>query len=92
MLTGSDLNAMTEEQRGDRFRELAAAMYGTERYSTACAADLGVTPDEVKATPQWRADFNAYHAAAGQLRAFNRDFVRVFKRELAAERNAKRAL
>ena len=50
----------------------------------------GLTPDDVKASPEWRAARAAYWAAHDAYRAFNAQFTRAFKRELRAERNARR--
>jgi hypothetical protein len=50
---------------------------------------MGLTPDAVKATAEWRA-LRAESAAAFQrLRTFNAWYVRAFKRELAADRAAR---
>ena len=51
---------------------------------------LGLTPDEVKATPAWReakADFDCVFA---QLQLFNQWFVRKFKRQIQADRRGKK--
>lgn len=51
---------------------------------------LGLTPDHVKNTPEWR---SAYHNQArlfANLRASNADLLRRFPGELRAERAAKR--
>jgi hypothetical protein len=50
---------------------------------------MGLTPDAVKETAEWR-ELRAESAAAFQrLRTFNAWYVRTFKRELAAERAAR---
>ena len=47
---------------------------------------MGLTPDAVKATAEWR-ELRAESAAAFQrLRTFNAWYVRTFKREIAADR------
>jgi len=50
---------------------------------------LGLTPDAVKASPEWRAARAAYDTAAAKLRGFNMFFTRQFARELRAERRAR---
>ena len=47
--------------------------------------DMGLTPDPIKATPEWRADRKAYNEADNALRNFNQQFHRVFAREIKAE-------
>lgn len=51
---------------------------------------MGLTPDAVKCTPEWRAAYNADVVAFARLRKFNRVFVRVFAGEAKAERAARR--
>ena len=50
---------------------------------------MGVTPDSVKATPEWQTAKRNYAVAFSKLRAFNSEFIKTFKRELTAERNAR---
>lgn len=49
----------------------------------------GLTPDHIKATPEWRAARARYDSAFAALRAFNQRFVKAFARELRAERLAR---
>lgn len=51
----------------------------------------GLTPDEVKFSPAYRADLAACNRAVAELKAFNVMFTRVFRREYAAERRLRRA-
>lgn len=51
----------------------------------------GLTPDAVKATPEWRSAKADCDASLARLRAFNAVFTKRFKRELTAERRAKLA-
>lgn len=48
--------------------------------------NMGVTPDHIKAMPEWKQAFQNYHAAFNQLRNFNGWYVKTFKKELRAER------
>lgn len=49
--------------------------------------DLGLTPDHVKASSEWRADRNRYQAAFARLRAMNGFMAKNFKREMREERS-----
>jgi len=49
----------------------------------------GLTPDAVKATPEWRAAKTRVDKAFARLRAFNAVFVKRFAKELRAERSAR---
>lgn len=63
------------------------------------SGQLGLTPDAVKARPDYRVANDAYNAADKALRAFDRAFTKAyrktwpvfFKKELRAERDARRA-
>ena len=64
-------------------------------YEAACAAHrgyprnaIGLTPDDVKFSPAYRATKAAYDKAFAELRSFNDVYCRVFKKELKAERDA----
>lgn len=52
---------------------------------------MGLTPDHIKASDQWRADYRAYHVAAARFREYNRRFAKAYKAEIRAERDARRA-
>ena len=52
---------------------------------------VGLTPDDVKASPEWKAAHAAYWAAHGRLRAFNGLYAPRFKAELRAARQTRRA-
>lgn len=52
---------------------------------------MGLTPDAVKASPEYRAAKMAFDSAFAGQRCFNASFVRTFRREIAAERAARRA-
>jgi hypothetical protein len=51
---------------------------------------MGMTPDSVRATPEWKAAKVARDAAFAALRAFNEVYTRRFKREIALARDARR--
>jgi hypothetical protein len=51
---------------------------------------MGLTPDHVRATPEWRAAKARSKAAFAALQAFNIVFTRMFAKELRAQRAARR--
>lgn len=52
---------------------------------------MGLTPDAVKATPEYKAAKTASEVAFAKLRAFNGWYTKTFKSELAAERRTRRS-
>ena len=52
---------------------------------------MGLTPDAVKASPEWRAAKAASDAALARLRDFNRQYTKKFKLEIRAARESERA-
>ena len=54
------------------------------------SGSMGLTPDHIKASPEWKAYRTAYDTALTALRNFNGWFVKTFKKEYRAERNARR--
>lgn len=51
---------------------------------------MGMTPDYIKQTPEWKAAYQKERAAFHAMRDFNMYVARTFKNELRAEREAKR--
>jgi hypothetical protein len=51
---------------------------------------LGLTPDHVKASPEYQAAKSAFDRAFASLRNFNSTFTAEFANELRAERRARR--
>lgn len=51
---------------------------------------MGLTPDAVKATPEWQAARKASDGAFAVLRVFNGANVPIFKAEIEQERNIRR--
>ena len=43
---------------------------------------MGLTPDAVKATPEWQQAKKAYNLAFDQSRAFNKFFTKAYKKEI----------
>jgi len=46
---------------------------------------IGLTPDHVKASPEWRRARRAYDLAFAELRAFNAGFVKTYAKEYRAD-------
>jgi hypothetical protein len=53
---------------------------------------MGLTPDAVKFSPEFRNAKQAFNAAFARLRAFNAVFTKTFAKELCAERRERSAL
>lgn len=51
--------------------------------------EMGLTPDHVKAMPEWQQAKKEFDLALAQLRNFNGWYVKAFKKEIAAERKEK---
>ena len=51
---------------------------------------MGLTPDHIKSTPQWKNAFRAERAAFERMRQHNFSMVKTFKVEMAADRKAAR--
>jgi len=51
----------------------------------------GLTPDVVRATPEWITAKNGYSVAFNALREFNATFVKKYKKELREERRQRDA-
>ena len=65
------------------YREAGAKMSAYPRLPN------GLTPDAIKATPEWRKNKDAFDLASVNLRDFNKAYVKRFARELREERNEK---
>lgn len=77
------LDAMLRDATAD-LRELTDQLAGdTPRV-------MGLTPDHVKENVEWQQTKATVDALFQALRTFNGFYIRTFKRELAAERNAQR--
>lgn len=48
-------------------------------------SSMGMTPEHVKARPEWQAAKHAYDVSFAELRAFNQWFVKTFKKEIKSE-------
>lgn len=52
-------------------------------------SEMGMTPDYVKAMPEWKAAKLAYDVSFAELRAFNGWFMKTFKKEVKEEQRNK---
>lgn len=81
---------MTYAEAKAKFDEFNAAV---ERASKALQVfpkgPMGLTPDDVKALPEWRAARVTYANASTQCRDFTRFFLKAFGKEYRAERRAR---
>lgn len=64
-------------------KEMSAAQAAIDAFPRG---PMGLTPDAVRATPEWRAAKARVDKAFARLRAFNAVFVKRFAKELRAER------
>jgi len=53
---------------------------------------MGLTPDHIRLSPEYRNAKAAFEAAFAALRNFNGKYIKIFKAEIAAERREKRKL
>ena len=95
---------MRTRTRGTRFGDAASFEQASaehdrlEREVSAAGAALdafprgamNLTPDHVRATPEWRAAKARFDRAFAAQRAFNAVYVKVFKKEIVAQRDARR--
>lgn len=80
------------QELDDALSEANAGLGEFEQYRAAGSATLGgLLPDAVKASAEYKAAKGKYDTAFSALRNFNARFVPHFKKELAAERDARRA-
>lgn len=96
-------SAGTPETREVLFAQLHAhqeSLYEAERVAGVALAQfektrnkgfLGLIPDDVKASPEYKAAAAAHAKAFARLRDFNSKFVPAFKKELSAARDKRRA-
>lgn len=52
---------------------------------------MGLTPDAVKCTPEWKSDKAAFQKAFAAFRNFNQSFVKTYKKEMREERRERYA-
>ena len=57
----------------------------SEKY-TKHKTSMGLIPDSIRQTDEWKKDKLAFNVAFKNLRNFNKIFVKTFKKEIIAER------
>ena len=77
-----------KEARDEINARLTAA---SEKMNHYPRGTIGLTPDEIKATPEWRANRTECDAIFQELRRFNQKFVKRFAKEIRAERRNRTA-
>lgn len=70
--------------------ELSAATEAIKEIPGHASGPMGLTPSAVKALPAWQAARARVDRAFAAVRAFNGANVKLYARELRAERDAKR--
>ena len=68
-----------------------AASDALKAFDSYGKSSFGLTPDHVKTMPEYHEAKKAFDISFQRLRNFNGQFVKVFKKEIAAERKAKLA-
>jgi hypothetical protein len=71
-------------EAGEALKSITAEL--AQRFGVPEHGPMGLTPDIVRETPEWRAAKTRVDEAFAQLRAFNATFVKRFAKELRAER------
>lgn len=69
--------------------ELAVSQCGSALKAFPRGA-MGLTPDAIKSSPEFRAAKEAYNRAFAELRAFNADFVKRYAKDEAKRRASRR--
>lgn len=68
-----------------------AASEALQAFDKLGKSSMGMTPEHVKAMPEYQAAKKAYDISFNNLRNFNGQFMKVFKKEVQADRKAKYA-
>jgi hypothetical protein len=83
------MNAAYDEAKLERDRLQAEMQSASAIMQTFPRGEMGLTPDHIKASPEWRAARARYQTALSAMQTFNATFIPRFKKEIAAERRAK---
>jgi hypothetical protein len=76
------------EEAAELDRAMAAATQALAKFPKGA---MGLTPDEVKRTPEWQAAFQESNRALQAIRKFNATYTKTFADELRHERQFRRA-
>lgn len=68
-----------------------AASEALQAFDSLGKSSMGMTPDDVKVMSEYQAAKKAYDVSFNNLRNFNGQFMKVFKKEVQADRKAKYA-
>lgn len=66
-----------------------AASIALQEFDKLGKSSMGMTPDHVKAMPEYQAAKKAYDISFNNLRNFNGQFMKVFKKEVKEEQRNK---
>jgi hypothetical protein len=91
------MDPMSFAEATARAHELHNAYSGASRALNAFIdqfprGPMNLTPDYVKAMPEYRALYHAMNVSFERLRSYNRRYTKQFARELRAQRAARRAV
>lgn len=82
--TGVDAYALALAEHDAIEAECEAANQHWKSVGGTQKGPMGLTPDHIKATPEWSAAHTAYDKALRKLQRFNRGFLKQYKREWQA--------
>jgi hypothetical protein len=51
---------------------------------------MGLTPDAIKATDAWKADYRAFHISLRHLQRYNREFMKLYGKQYRADMRKER--
>lgn len=66
------------------------ASRAADRLQAYPKGEMGMVPDAVRTTAEYKADMAAYRAAESKSNAFNKAFLKAYKKQYLAERQQKR--
>lgn len=66
-----------------------AASKALQAFDSLGKSSMGMTPDHIKAIPEYQAAKKAYDISFNNLRNFNGQFMKVFKKEVKEEQRNK---
>lgn len=79
---------MAKIERNKIEEELSAANSALIKYPRGL---MGLTPDAIRATPEWQHEKRHAEAAFKKLQRFNISFLKTYKKEIQSERNLRHA-
>lgn len=83
---------MTYEEAKDAISRIDAEVSAASAMLQAFPkGPMGLTPDEVKSSPEWQAAKRLFDVQFSRLRSLNGWYVKAFKAEIRAARNSRRS-